>query len=215
MYAKIIFILIILSSLACIENCNKTSQMKKQKITEINFKPIADPGHLPGRVDSFSALIKISEKFSAAEGSFNFIFILRYNGIEDIVINNPLYYLQYKVQHEGKYLDIDRHAPIPLINSKSGVNTDDFNFDISKIEKDGKEINIKEEVNKPSIPFKTEENIFYSLSIPGFLQDGKLNRFQQGVYNVSFLFSIIEANIISQHPQNLTLQTNPIIINIE
>jgi hypothetical protein len=215
------FILFLLTGLVCNNindnknsNGNKTYYMNKKTI-EIHFHNADENHSFSDEANPFSVLVRMSDRFPVFAGTFNLDFILKYDGVKQVAIYNPLYFLQYMVQFNDVYLKTDRKAPIPLINSKSGINADDFNFDILKIEENGNEINIKNEVRKFSIEVNKGDSISYSLRIPGYVQAGNLVTFRPGVYQLTFLFSAVIVHDENEPSKSMSFTTNPVTLCIE
>lgn len=197
-------------------NESKPNEMKNsnENILEIAFHHVNGSSTSTNNTNSFSALIQLAEKQGAKEG-INFDFVLQYEGEKVTAIHNPLFYFQYTVQSGDLHLKTEWKAPIPLINSKSKVTPDDFNFHILKIRSGDKELLIDREINKTTIEVEASETIIYSLRNGGFMKDGNVQSFKPGTYQLSFQFSIILADQESKPLQAVTLKTNSVMIHLE
>jgi len=198
-----------------LKNEEKTSRQMYQKMTKINFNKEVTYDQNAEKTDPFSAYVNISEFLPLNTGGWEFEFVIKYTGDESVEVYNPLYYLQFTIVKQGVQLNTTFKAPIPLINIKSEISADDFNFTISTITANGKEQIIKEEVNKACLVFNSGDERYYKLCIPGYEDSGKTISFGAGSYQLVFLFSIISIIKENVDPQYITFKTSPITIQIE
>ncbi len=193
----------------------KTIGQMNQKIMEIRFNKETSYESFSEKLDSFSSFVRIPGIIPASKSCLDFDLVIRYTGNEPVEIYNPLYYLQFTVIGRGGQLNTAYKPPIPLINTKTEILPDDFIFDISKLEENGKELNIQEEVNKPSLVFENGGERVYRLNIRGYEDSGRFRPLDAGSYQISFLFSIIAVGKENDTIQHLTFKTNQVTVQIE
>src|SRR5262245_55724429 len=196
---NLLFLLLIHSAYTDDPDQVKSPKMKDSNMKTINFSDLNNTGGVNSNIAAFSASVNISETQSASSGGISFELSLQYEGTNDIAVHNPIYFVQYILKGRDKaQLFNGGKPPIPLINRKGPIDeTTDFNFNILKIEKNGQNLNIREQVNMPTIQFQRGDKLSYYLQIPKKHLDQQTRESEdlpEGLYDIELLFSIIEAD---------------------
>jgi hypothetical protein len=194
-------------------------KMDETDIKTVRFFDLKDVDRLDRDIASFSATLNVAEAQYASNGGINFELSLRYVGSARIEIHNPLYFIQYSLTGSDKtQLFNNRKPPIPLIHRQGPIDaTADFSFSILKIEKDGENLNIQEQVNMPTLAFTQSGEQRYFLQISKFINEGtrQPEDIPAGKYHLEVVFSIIKASIngkTTENPQSRTLKAPDIAI---
>lgn len=187
------------------------------KVEEVDFSDV-DKNTVPGNnLNAYKARVRYSAQQHSLEG-ISFELELTYSGEEASSIHNPLYYIQYLIKLNGEYLRTNRKAPIPLINRKEPIQfNDDFNFKISGIYLNGKQLDLDTAVNSSIIDFSNNDKILFDLRISEYvnLENGQLMSLQSGIYELEILFSIIGSSHEIDDVQTRTLKAQHISIKLE
>jgi len=191
------------------------SEKMPQNIMEIRFYKETNHDPYPDKLDAFTSFIRMLADIPSSEGTMYFDFVIRYWGTRPVEVHNPLYYLQFTAMRGNEMLNTGYKPPIPLINTKSEIMPEDFNFGIMEFEENGKALNIPEEINRPTLLFERGDERMYRLSVPGFRDSGEIQPFSSGIYTVSFLFSIIVVKHGDEPAQHLTFKTSPVTVRIK
>lgn len=199
-------------------------QVGEQKMDEMDTKTIRffdlkNIDHLEKDIASFSATLSVAETQRASNGGINFELSLRYEAPGKIEIHNPLYFIQYSLTGSDKTrLFNNRKPPIPLIHRQRPIDAaTDFSFNILKIEKDGGNLNIQEQVRMPTLAFTQGDEQRYFLKISKFINEGtrQPEDIPGGNYHLEVVFSIIKASIdgkTTENPQSRTLKAQDIAV---
>ena len=196
---------------------DRSQKMEGSNMTTINCSDLKNTDGVNKNIAAFSASVNISETQSASSGGISFELDLQYEGTNDIAVHNPIYFVQYILKGSDKaQLFNGGKPPIPLINRKGPIDeTADFNFDILKIEKNGRSLNIREQVNLPTIQFQRGDTLRYYLQISRYLnqQTRQSEDLPEGRYHMELLFSIIEADTTESSRQSRTLKAENISVS--
>lgn len=162
--------------------------MSDTNMKSIPFSDIDNSDDLNDDIRAFSASLNISETQSASNGGISFELVLQYEGASDMAIHNPLYFIHYVLKSSDETKSFTGvKPPIPLINRKGPIDeTTDFDFDILRITKNGKDLNVKEQVNIPIVVFRKGDKQIYNLQISGLTEE-----LPEGTYHLELLFSIV------------------------
>jgi len=196
---------------------DRSQKMEGSNMTTINCSDLKNTDGVNKNIAAFSASVNISETQSASSGGISFELGLRYEGTNDIAVHNPIYFVQYILKGGDKaQLFNGGKPPIPLINRKGPIDeTADFNFNILKIEKNGRNLSIREQVNMPTIQFQRGDRLGYYLQISKYLnqQTRQSEDVPEGLYHMELLFSIIDADTTESSPQSRTLKAEDISVS--
>lgn len=182
----------------------------------ISFSDTKKTDYFIKDISTFLAEIAIAEIQFVSNGGIDFEISLLYEGTNNIVIHNPIYFFQYILSGRDKaQLFKGGKPPIPLVNRMLPISeATDFNFNILAIKKNGDCLNIHEQVNMPSISFQKGDKQSYLLQISKFLnqQTKQLEDIPQGTYHLELLFSIIGLETTEGDLQSRTLEVKNISV---
>jgi hypothetical protein len=175
----------------------------------IRLSDLKSVDSLDKELSKFSLFLNISEVQSAANGGINFELGMQYEGANDSAIHNPIYFLQYVLKGSDKTLLYKGgKPPIPLINRQGPIDeTTDFNFDILRITRNGEDLNIREEVNRPIVTFQNGDKRSYDLQISRLLnqQTRHPEDIPEGTCHLELLLSLVKSDTTGGAVQNRTL----------
>jgi hypothetical protein len=194
-------------------------KMDEPDTKTVRFFDLKNIDRLDKDIASFSAILSVAGSQYASNGGINFELSLRYEAPGRIEIHNPLYFIQYSLTGSDKTrLFNNRKPPIPLIHRQGPIAADsDFSFSILKIEKDGKNLNIQEQANMPTLAFVNGDEQTYLLQISKFINEESREPkdIPAGNYHLEVVFSIIKASIdgkTTENPQSRTLKAQDIVV---
>jgi len=196
---------------------DRPPRMEDSNMTTINFSDLKNTDGVNKNIAAFAASLDISETQSVSSGGISFELSLQYEGTKGIAVHNPIYFVQYTLKGSDKAQLFNGGKPsIPLINRKGPIDeTSDFNFNVLKIEKNGRNLNIREQANMPTIQFQRGDKLSYYLQISQYLnqQTRQYEDLPEGVYRLELLFSIIEADTTEGSPQSRTLKVADVSVS--
>jgi len=158
------------------------NQLKNSNDPEYTFKKVSGTGE---KLDELKATLMLSE--SQKEDSIT-LKIMITNAGKSIEINNPMYYLQFMISDvNNRLIELDKKAPIPLINKgNSRITEDDLSFNILSIQsEDGDSLDISTLIGDSKIFLKEGSSISYDLKLEHTLQKGqyKMQSLLSFIYN--------------------------------
>ena len=214
---NILFVLIVYSAYADDLGKVKSQKMRELNMKSIRFSDIDNTDELNEDIKAFSATLNISEVQSFAKGGIRFELGLQYQGVNEIAIHNPLYFVQYVLKGSDRSFTGEK-PPILLINRKGPVDEKtDFSFDILRITKNGEDLNINQQVNLPTIPFRKGDNQIDYLQISKHTdrQTGNPQEIPEGTYHLELLFSVVGVGATDGDPQSRTLKVQEIAVSFK
>lgn len=173
--------------------------MNEPKIKSVQFSDTRPVDALNADLAGFSAILNVAEAQPVSNGGINFDLSLRYHSTHEVEIHNPLYFIQYHLTGSNKHQQFDnKKPPIPLIHRQGKIDpAADFSFQILAITKNGQSLDIKEQVNTPTLVFTQGDDQTYFLQISKFT-DEKTRQSEgipEGKYHLEIAFSIVKAGI--------------------
>jgi hypothetical protein len=161
----------------------------------INFSDASNADHLSEEMSAFSATLTIAEAQPASNGGIIFELGLRYEGADGLAVHNPIYYAQSVLKGSDRTQTFKGgKPPIPLVNRKGPIDeTTDFNFDILGITKNGEDLNVRDEVNRPTVTFHKGDRRSYRLRISRYMnqQTASTEDIPEGAYHLELLLSLV------------------------
>jgi hypothetical protein len=221
LFPTINLLLLLTAGLACADDPGKavSQKMNNSGVKTISFSDVTDAGHLSKDMRAFAATLNISEAQSALDGGITFELGLQYEGDKDLAVHNPIYYVQYVLKGSDPARTFTGvKPPIPLLNRKGPIDeTSDFNFDILGITKNGEDLNVREEVNKPIVTFRKGDRQSYRLRISQFVnqQSGRPEDLPAGTYHVELLLSLIASDATGDAAESRTLRVPYVPVSLK
>jgi len=193
-------------------------KMDEPDTETVRFFDLKNIDRLDKDIASFLAILSVAGSQYASNGGINFELSLRSEAPRKIEIHNPLYFIQYSLTGSDKTrLFNNRKPPIPLIHRQRPIDAaTDFSFNILKIEKDGRNLNIQEQARMPTLAFTQGDEQRYFLQISKFIDEEtrQAEDIPAGKYHLEVVFSIIKAidGKTTENPQSRTLKAQDIVI---